>query len=138
VARRFYETLLGGPGRDVAGGRIYFDCGSVLLGVLDYSRAAEGELRAPTEAVYFATGELEEVHRRAEKLGALAPGLLHDDPESPLGAIVVRPWGERSFYARDPSDNPLCFVDESTLFTGTPDQVSALGRGAVARDPPTR
>jgi hypothetical protein len=29
-----------------------------------------------------------------------------------------RPWGERSFYAHDPWGNGLCFVDETTLFTG--------------------
>ncbi len=27
--------------------------------------------------------------------------------------------GERLFYARDPFDNPICFVDEKTVFTGT-------------------
>jgi len=31
---------------------------------------------------------------------------------------VERPWGERSFYAVDPFGNPLCFVDQKTLFTG--------------------
>jgi len=34
------------------------------------------------------------------------------------GDIVARPWGERSFYASDPFDNLLCFVDERTVFTG--------------------
>jgi hypothetical protein len=29
------------------------------------------------------------------------------------------PWGERLFYAKDPSGNPICFVDEGTLFTGS-------------------
>jgi hypothetical protein len=32
--------------------------------------------------------------------------------------MVVRPWGERSFYVKDPWGNGLCFVDEKTLFTG--------------------
>jgi uncharacterized glyoxalase superfamily protein PhnB len=32
--------------------------------------------------------------------------------------IETRPWGERSFYARDPFGNPICFVDEKTVFTG--------------------
>jgi hypothetical protein len=32
--------------------------------------------------------------------------------------ILVRPWGEKSFYAEDPWGNGLCFVDEKTLFTG--------------------
>ncbi len=33
-------------------------------------------------------------------------------------AISARPWGERCFYARDPFGNPICFVDEGTLFLG--------------------
>jgi hypothetical protein len=37
-----------------------------------------------------------------------------------MGAVAERPWGERSFYMRDPAGNPLCFVDASTLFTGRP------------------
>jgi catechol 2,3-dioxygenase-like lactoylglutathione lyase family enzyme len=127
-SRRFYETLLGIPGRDVAEGRVYFDCGSVILGVLDFSSRAESERPRATEAIYLATTELEKVHERARRLGALSAGLIHDDPEQPLGKIVVRPWGERSFYADDPAGNPLCFVDESTLFTGRPEQVAALRR----------
>jgi hypothetical protein len=34
------------------------------------------------------------------------------------GGIVVRPWGERSFYVVDPWGNPLCFVEEGTVYTG--------------------
>lgn len=127
-SRRFYETLLSTRGRAVGGGRIYFDCGSVILGILDYSSASASELSPPTEALYLATSDIAGVFRRARKLRCLEPGLLHDDPASPLGEIVVRPWGERSFYAHDPSGNPLCFVDAKTLFTGTPRQVAALRR----------
>jgi catechol 2,3-dioxygenase-like lactoylglutathione lyase family enzyme len=123
---RFYETLLGTPGRRVAGGRVYFDCGPVILGILDYSETDAKELPSPAEALYFATGELERLHRRARQLGCLSPELIHNDPDNPAGEVVVRPWGERSFYAADPSGNPLCFVDAATLFTGTPDQVAAL------------
>ena len=36
----------------------------------------------------------------------------------PGGGIVVRPWGERSFYVEDPWKNPLCFVEEGTVYTG--------------------
>jgi predicted enzyme related to lactoylglutathione lyase len=126
-SRKFYRTLLGVEGRRVAEGRIYFDCGAVLLGVLDYS-SSKAAFSSPTEALYFSTRDLETVHRRARKLGCLSPGLLHDDPSSPLGQIVLRPWGERSFYAEDPSGNALCFVDQRTLFTGTPAQVRALRR----------
>jgi hypothetical protein len=35
-----------------------------------------------------------------------------------MGEIAKRPWGERSFYLREPFGSPPCFVDEKTLFTG--------------------
>ena len=128
ASKRFYGLLLGRRGRTVAPGRVYFDCGPVILGILDYSDPARGGGSPPTEAIYFACRNLASVHRRATALGCLSAELLHGDPESPMGAIVVRPWGERSFYAEDPSGNPLCFVDEKTLFTGTPAQVARLER----------
>lgn len=131
-SRRFYESLLSSRGRRVAQGRWYFDCGPVLLGILDYS-APGAHPTPPTEAVYFATRDLEGVYRRARTLDCLAPGLLHDDPSSPLGEIVVRPWRERSFYVDDPSGNSLCFVDARTLFTGSRQQVARLSRGLRAR-----
>jgi hypothetical protein len=112
----------------VGGGRIYFDCGPVILGILDYSSVRASAITPPAEALYFATDDLEAVFLRARRLRCLTSGLLHDDPSNPLGEIVVRPWGERSFYADDPSGNPLCFVDQSTLFTGTHNQVAALRR----------
>ncbi len=141
-SRKFYESLLGAKGRSVARGRVYFDCGPVILGVLDYSSPEAGEPTSPTEALYFSTDDLEGVHRRARTLGCLSKELIHGDPRSPAGAIVVRPWGERSFYVIDPSGNPLCFVDARTLFTGTPRQVAALARprthAAVVRRPRRR
>jgi len=129
-SRRFYETLLSTRGRKVGGGRIYFDCGPVILGILDYSTVRASKFTPPTEALYLATNDLEGVFRRARDLRCLESGLLHQDPSSPLGEIAVRPWGERSFYAHDPSGNPLCFVDASTLFTGTPAQVAGLRRSS--------
>jgi catechol 2,3-dioxygenase-like lactoylglutathione lyase family enzyme len=73
---------------------------------------------APWEHIYFAVDDLEETCRRAEGLG----GLSTDEGDGGLlmGRIATRPWGERSFYLRDPFGNPLCFVDAGTLFTGTP------------------
>jgi len=32
--------------------------------------------------------------------------------------IKPRPWGEHSFYARDPFGNKLCFVKKGTEFLG--------------------
>jgi hypothetical protein len=59
--------------------------------------------------------DLEEIHSRAAELGALSSEDVHGGIG---GQIAVRPWGERSFYGRDPFGNLLCFVDAETLFTG--------------------
>jgi catechol 2,3-dioxygenase-like lactoylglutathione lyase family enzyme len=109
-AAAFYSNLLGDPGRRVRGARHYFEGGGVILGLL--------EVRVPRPAVqnaYFAVADLDAVFRRAESLHALSREEVHGEP---AGRIVSRPWGERSFYAVDPDGNPLCFVDEHTLFTG--------------------
>jgi catechol 2,3-dioxygenase-like lactoylglutathione lyase family enzyme len=125
---RFYEALLGEKGRRVASDRSYFDCGPVILGVVGRHAGAARRRSPPAEAIYFATERLEVIHRRARRLGCLVPDLLHGDASSPMGEIRVRPWGERSFYAQDPSGNPLCFVDARSKFTGTRRQVAALRR----------
>jgi catechol 2,3-dioxygenase-like lactoylglutathione lyase family enzyme len=136
-SERFYEALLGVPGRRVARGRVYFDCGPVILGILDYSSAREKDRSLPTEAIYLATRDIEKIYRRARRLGCLSTQLLHGDPADPAGRVVERLWGERSFYANDPSGNPLCFVADRTLFTGTPRQIAAVDR-ASRNGPPRR
>lgn len=107
----FYSRLLDNPGRRVAETRHYFDCGPVLLAVVD----AGPEARPNPDHIYFATADLEAVHARCRELGCLAPGDVHGGS---AGEIGVRPWGERSFYVRDPLGTGLCFVDDTTLFTG--------------------
>jgi catechol 2,3-dioxygenase-like lactoylglutathione lyase family enzyme len=128
-SQQFYESLLATRGRRVGGGRAYFDCGSVILALLDPSVEGGKAVSPLPEPVYFATADLEGAHRRAHGLGCLSSELIHNDPANPAGEMVVRPWGERSFYAADPSGNPLCFVDSRSLFTGTARQTAAL-RGA--------
>ncbi len=114
AAVAFYTELLATPGRPVRGGRHYFDCGDLILGLLDVS--AEGREAAPMpQNLYFAVDDLEEVHRRAEALGCLSTEAVHGESG---GGIATRPWGERSFYASDPFGNLVCFVDAQTLFTG--------------------
>lgn len=108
-AAGFYSRLLGVPGRSVGGGRHYFDCGPVILAVLDNKKPANAEY------LYFAVSDLEEVHARARELGCLSRESVHG---ASAAEIVTRPWGERCFYAFDPFGNGLCFVDETTLFTG--------------------
>jgi catechol 2,3-dioxygenase-like lactoylglutathione lyase family enzyme len=117
AAASFYSSLLGQPGARISPGRHYFTCGDVTLAL--YSPTADGDARAPRpnfDHVYFAVDNLEEVYRRAERLGGLSTHV--GDGRLPMGQIAVRPWGERSFYLQDPFGNPLCFVDSRTLFTG--------------------
>ena len=117
AAAGFYSTLLGQSGGRISPGRYYFACGDVTLAL--YSPRADGDARDPHpnfDHVYFAVENLEEVYRRAERLGGLSTDV--GDGRLPMGQIAVRPWGERSFYLHDPFGNPLCFVDSRTLFTG--------------------
>ena len=95
-AAEFYIELLGVSGERVSPGRHYFDCGGTILAC--YDPVADGDGRGDgwhhhfNQYFYFAVEET--------RLG------------------FGMPWGERLFYARDPFGNPICFVDERTLFTG--------------------
>jgi catechol 2,3-dioxygenase-like lactoylglutathione lyase family enzyme len=113
AAESFYTTLLGIEGRKQAGRRCYFECGPATLQVLDVSSVRKPHPAA--KALYFTVKNLETAFDRAKALGCLSREDVHD---APGGGIVVRPWGERSFYAEDPWGNPLCFVEEGTVYTG--------------------
>ncbi len=113
-ASAFYTSLLAVEGRNVQGGRYYLDCGPVIVGLVDVSLDNRAPRPVP-EALYFAVSDLDEYYTRAKALDCLATDDVHG---APAGQIAVRPWGERSFYARDPFGNALCFVDAGTLFTG--------------------
>lgn len=113
AAVSFYSTLLGIDGRKQAGSRCYFECGGVTLQVVDVSRTHPPHSAA--KALYFTVVDLEAIFQRAKGLNCLAQESVHD---APGGGIVVRPWGERSFYAEDPWQNPLCFVEAGTVYRG--------------------
>ena len=113
AAISFYTNLLGIEGRKQAGSRCYFECGPVTLQVIDVSSVREPH--AAAKALYFTVNDLEAAFERARALNSLSREDVHD---APGGGIVVRPWGERSFYIEDPWKNPLCFVEEGTVYTG--------------------
>jgi tRNA (guanine37-N1)-methyltransferase len=108
----FYAQLLGHPGELVAPNRHYFKCGGTILAVVvpgEHAAAADGaSFRPNVEHVYFAVPDLKERYAIARKADC---SYLEDK-------IRTRPWGEKSFYAQDPFGNPICFVDERTVFTG--------------------
>jgi tRNA (guanine37-N1)-methyltransferase len=105
----FYGALFGTPGERVSGGRHYFDCGDTLLACVDpRGDNPDAEFRPNPDNIYFAVPDLKAAFGRAKSAGC---AWLEKK-------IATRPWGERSFYARDPFGNPICMVDEDTLFTG--------------------
>ncbi len=109
-ASNFYARLLAMPGERVSPGRHYFPCGETILALVDpRADGDDWEARPNQDHVYFAVPDLESVRRRALELGGLS---------EEMGDIEKRPWGEISFYMRDPFGNPLAFVDRTTLFTG--------------------
>jgi catechol 2,3-dioxygenase-like lactoylglutathione lyase family enzyme len=119
AAERFYSALLAQPGFRVSPGRHYFRVGTVTLAV--YDPRADGDTTTPRpnfEHVYFAVDDIESAYGSAERVGGLSAEV--GDGNLPMGKIERRPWGERSFYMRDPFGNPLCFVDAASVFTGPP------------------
>jgi len=109
-AARGYGEILNTSGNRVPPGRHYFDCGGTILTCYDAERDGDdaSEFRCNPDHVYLACSDLTATLARVEA----TTGFVVTDP------IAVRPWGERSFYARDPWKNPICFVDERTVFTG--------------------
>jgi len=111
-ATKFYGTLLETEGERVTSGRHYFDCGGILLACWDPLADGDPAYPGPNPGhIYLTTGDsLEVVRQRAIGAGAV--------PDPTLGTIVSRPWGERSFYARDPWGNPFCIVEAGSEYLG--------------------
>jgi predicted enzyme related to lactoylglutathione lyase len=113
LAAEFYGTLLSSPGDRVSPGRHYFDCGGTILAcydpIADGNDLGAGWHHHASQYCYFAVPDLEDIFERAKSLPCKAIDT----------AIAEMPWGERLFYANDPFGNPICFVDEQTLFTGS-------------------
>src|SRR5436305_14522037 len=81
-AKNFYESLLGIQGNVIHGGRVYFQCGPVIVAVIENSGTPIGD------HVYFSVPNLEAVFTRAKDLDCLEKGELHG---SDGGEINVRP-----------------------------------------------
>jgi catechol 2,3-dioxygenase-like lactoylglutathione lyase family enzyme len=124
AAARFYGSLLDQTGIRVSHGRHYLECGGVILALYDPRADGDSGVARPNfDHVYFAVSDLDAVHDRAKAVGGLSEDV--GDGNLPMGQITRRPWGERSFYMRDPFGNKLCFVDETTVFTAGPRPTTA-------------
>jgi catechol 2,3-dioxygenase-like lactoylglutathione lyase family enzyme len=113
-AADFYSKLLDTEGRGIPGARHYFDCGPIILALVDPT-AGGNKAKPIPDYIYFSVENLDNIYARARELGCLSKETVHEES---AGEIATRPWGERSFYAEDPFGNLLCFVDERTIFTG--------------------
>ena len=99
----FYEAVLGLEADETVPTRVYFHCGGFIVALVQ----GEGSVPHLPDNLYVSTDELDAVYDRAVTAGAEV-----------TSGIEVRPWNERSFYCLDPDRNPLCFVDDQTLFLG--------------------
>ena len=68
AASAFYADLLGTPGQRHPGARHYFDCGGVILALIDVSQGGRPPSPGP-KSLYLASDEVDAVHARAKKLG---------------------------------------------------------------------
>src|SRR5207237_4359953 len=85
-ATQLYAALFGVEGQRHPGARHYFDCGGVIVAVLDVSRGGMPPTPGP-KSLYFAVDDVDIVHARAEQLGVLAPYQVHGEPAS---AVITR------------------------------------------------
>lgn len=118
AAARFYHSVLGASGRRVSPGRHYFDCEGTILACFDPRADGDGYAAKPNpEPLYLAVSDLAATFDACRQAGAR---FSEGSPAGvgPLGEIARRPWGEESFYVRDPFGNRLCFVSRASVFTG--------------------
>ena len=112
-AEKFYSELFQLPGERISPGRHYFNLGGTILAI--YDPVADGDpldggwKHHQNQYIYIGVSDLEAVLERAKQAGAT---LISEEIES-------MPWGERLFYAHDPFQNPICLVDDQTLFMGS-------------------
>ncbi len=106
-AGRLYGALLGSEGERVSRGRLYFPGEGSVLALLDPEREGDTglEVRANAAPVYVAVDDL-------DACAARAGGFVMEK------GIQDWPWGERSFYVRDPWGNVVCVVEAGTEFLG--------------------
>jgi len=109
-AEKFYSEILKQKGTRVSPGRHYFNLGGTILAC--YDPTADGDEKGNWEFhknqyIYISVPDLENIKAEMENL----------DYKS-IGVIKKMPWGERLLYANDPFGNPICFVDEKTVFMG--------------------
>lgn len=107
-AESFYSKVLRIPGKRVSPGRHYFNCNGTILACFDPRADTDNfDLGPNPDHIYFSVEDLEDSFARVKEAGG-----------EMLDPISSRPWGETSFYFKDPFGNKICFVSSGTVFTG--------------------
>jgi len=112
LAVDFYRYLFKSEGTRVSEGRHYFNLGGTILVI--YDPKADGDDDMPhwkphfNQYIYVSVANLEGIFHIIQRQQTITG----------LTEIEVMPWGERLFYFNDPWGNPMCFVDEATVFKG--------------------
>ena len=110
-AENFYSDILDQKGIRVSPGRHYFNLGGTVLACYDPKTEGDeygdGWKFHENQYIYIAVDDLQNVFDK-----------MKDSDCKYVGAIEKMPWGETLFYANDPFENPICFVDEKTIFIG--------------------
>ncbi|WP_258104431.1 VOC family protein [Marinoscillum sp. MHG1-6] len=109
-AEKFYSEILDQEGIRVSPGRHYFNIGGTILACYD-PKSDGDDVGAwkfhENQYIYICVSDLKSVRDKMKTLDCRS-----------IGSIEDMPWGETLFYASDPFGNPICFVDEKTIFTG--------------------
>lgn len=111
-AQNFYSAVFQQAGKRVSPGRHYYDLNGIIMAlydpVSDGDRLNDGWKHHENQYIYISVENLEAAYERAKVAGA----------QFITDKIEKMPWGERLVYMRDPSGNPICFVDKETVFLG--------------------
>ena len=111
TAVAFYSGVLKNEGMRVSPGRHYFNLGGTILAC--YDPRSDGDPGDDdwkfheNQYLYIATNDLT---KTLESISAFGGEVTSE--------IEQMPWGETLFYAKDPFNNPICFVEESSIFLG--------------------
>ena len=110
LAAEFYFQVLGVKGKRISAGKHFFEYDGFTLSCYDPlangDKLGQGWMHHENQYTYFSVKNLDTLFFRLLKI-----------PDAEIDSnINENELGERLFYASDPFGNPLCFVDEKTVF----------------------
>ncbi len=110
-AENFYSKIFNQKGMRVSPGRHYFNLDGTILACYDPNADGDdygdGWRFHKNQYIYIAIEDIQSIFDK-----------MKNSDCKYVGEIEKMPWGETLFYANDPFGNPICFVDEKTIFTG--------------------